>query len=372
MIKRLLTPSLLLCAAASIGGCPNDDTPIDAGREPYIDEWETVLEVPGSSLGELGYLSIGDRETMTNFANRGDVEVRYDPAATGLKVEMQRFTIAKSQDIANDAFDHMQVWIFDAATPARPNTFIPEEDGCFIEGATSCYIRAYYDGQSQPVRDGANFRITLPAGWDGKLDIITEDNLEEGVGVYPDRSDVSVYNAAGSVGVDLDSGNVTISLDPNIAHFAGCSASASCEEMGFPMMCGCTDPTTVTVLNGTGQASNIVVDVPANKWYTAKLENQGTFSAGAEFVCTATIDCESFEDCVLDPAYTTIEYQERAEINWPGDPAVMGTGVNINITSQDCANIDYIEGKDDYETEVFPNEQRGNLRLCSGCVGAGG
>lgn len=371
MIKRLLTPSLLLCAAASIGGCPqNDDTSIGEGRQPYVDEWETVLEVPASSLANLGTLSIGDRETMENFANRGDVEVYYEAGAPGLKVEMQRFTIAKSQALADEAFGRMQLWIYDLATPAKPSADM-EEDRCFLEGATSCYIRAYYDGQSQPVRDGVNFRITLPAGWDGKLEITTADNLEEGVGVYPDRSDVYVYNAAGSVTIDNDSGNVEVSLDPNVAHFAGCASSASCEEMGFPMMCGCTDPTAISILNGTGQASNITVDVPADNWYTVKLENQGNFSAGSDFVCTATIDCDAFADCVLDPAYAAIEYQERAEINWPGDPAVMGTGININVTSQDCANIDYVEGPDDYEAEVLPNEQRGNLRLCSGCLAGG-
>ncbi len=371
MNKRLLPPSLLLCAAALLGACNDDNGPgVGKGNEPYVDEWETVLEVPAANLADLNLLSIGDNGTSDNFENRGDVEVRYDPAAPALKIEIQRFTVAKSDSLAQEAYDRMHPWIYDLATAAKPTPDM-DEDLCFLDGSTSCYFRVYYDGLQQPIRDGANIRVTIPAGWDGALDIVTEDNLAEGAGVYPDRSDVKVYNLAGTLSVSLDSGNVEVSLDPEIAHYAGCAASMTCEEMGYDPQCGCTDPSFVTIENGPGQASNITIDVPTDNWYDVILENRGTFSAGAQDACQAVIDCESFANCAIDPDYATIPWQERAAINYPGEPAIEGTGIRINAISNDCAFIDYTEGPDDFEAEVFPNEQRGHLRLCTGCVGAG-
>jgi hypothetical protein len=167
----------------------------------------------------------------------------------------------------------------------------------------------------------------------------------------------------------MDSGNVQVRMDPTTDHFAGCSANDACVEMGYMIGCGCTNPTNVTIANASGQASNITVDVGnPEAWYTMVLENRGSFSAGQEFVCSATIDCDAFDDCDIDPDYATIEYQERAEVNYPGEPAIPGAGMRIALTSESCANITYTESPDDYEIEEFPLEKRGDVRVCVGCL----
>ncbi|PRQ03007.1 hypothetical protein ENSA5_19460 [Enhygromyxa salina] len=372
MIKRLLPPALLvasstafLIASPGCGGAPEDPTEI---REPYLDSWEEVAQLPAAQFGKL---SIGDRLTSDNFANRGDVEVRYVSGTDVITVEMQRFTVASDQAAADEAFGRMQYWGYDIATPEPPSdaNMVDSCENPDGDAVDACYIRAYYDGLFQPLRDGANFRVTIPAGWGGDLDIVTSDNLEEGIDSYPDRSDVIVDGVAGNLTIDLDSGNAQVKMDANTQHYAGCSANDTCVMEGYAMGCGCTTPTNIAIENSSGQSSNITVDVNnADNWYTMVLENQGTFSASDDFVCNATIDCSSFADCVIDDAYEALAYQERAEINYPGDPAIEGAGMRVALVSKSCANIKYVDGPEDYEAESLPEEKRGELRVCVGCL----
>jgi hypothetical protein len=367
MTKRTLHPAFLYAVAISTvacTGCPGDNTTPDT-RAPFVDEWVVEAELPAATFVSL---SIGDRLSSDNFSNRGDIEVRYEAGAQTIKIEMQRFTIAKNDADAQSAFDRMSYWGYDLATPEKPSDSIML-DGCDQPEHDTCYIRAYYDGLFQPVRDGANFRITLPAGWQGDLELTTSDNLEAGAETYPDRSDITVDGLNGNLTVDLDSGNVEVRLDPNIQHYAGCSANDDCEAMGYAMGCGCSEPTNVTIANKTGQASNITVDVAnADNWYTMILENRGTFSSSDEFVCNATIDCDSFTNCLIDPDYAALASQERAEINYPGAPAVEGAGVRISLVSEACSNISYVTGPEDYDSAELPEEKRGELRACVGCL----
>lgn len=367
MTTRLPSLPLLFAALSLVAcdGCKTDDTDIGAGREPYVDDWRVELSGPASQIKRL---SIGDRLISDNFANRGDIEVRYVDGTDQITIEMQRFTIAKTQRDADAAFERMKLWAYDIASPAKPKP-ADAAKACWAPDVTGCYVRNYYEGQLQPVRDGVNFRVTIPRGWDGNLLLTTEDNLEEGIESYPDRSDIIVDGLAGNLTVDLDSGNVQVRMDPQTDHFAGCSANDSCVEMGYPLGCGCSDPTNVTIANTSGQASNITVDVGnADAWYTMVLENRGTFSSSDDFICTATIDCNAFDDCDVDPDYANVEHQERAEVNYPGEPAVNGAGIRISLVSESCANITYTEGPEDYEIEDFPIEKRGDLRVCVGCL----
>lgn len=351
----------------SVAGC-SETTPTEEDRAPYVDDWRTEAELPAD---QFTYLSIGDRETSDNFANRGDVEVRYVDGANSIKIEMQRFTVANSPDDVDETFGRMQYWGYNKSSPEKPSDKIAPDLCTANADISSCYIRAYYDGQLQPVRDGANFRITVPAGWDGDIDITTSDNLEEGIDIYPDRGDVIVDGLNGNLSVDLDSGNVEVRVDPNILHYASCSAEANmtCEDMDYAMGCGCSEPTNIDIKNGNAQASNITVDVGnADNWYTMILENRGMFSSSDDFVCNATIDCDSFADCNIDSAYANIAYQERAEVNYPGMPAVEGTGIRIELISESCGNIKYVDGIEDYGLEDLPEEKRGELRVCVGCL----
>jgi hypothetical protein len=369
MTKRTLHPAILSAlvisvAAISTGCNTGPDGPTDI-RAPYVDDWQVEAELPATQFAAL---SIGNRISSDNFSNRGDIEVIYEAGTDKITIEMQRFTVASSDSDAQTAFDRMQYWGYNLSSPEKPSDALAL-DACDQPEHDTCYVRAYYDGLFQPVRDGANFRITVPAGWGGDLELTTSDNLDEGIDTYPDRSDVTVAGLNGNLALDLDSGNVAVSMDPNIPHFAGCDASQTCEDMGYVAGCGCAEPTNVSIANKPGQASNITVDVgTADNWYTMILENRGTFSSSDEFVCAATIDCDAFADCAIDPDYAAQESQERAEVNFPGIPAVEGAGIRVSLVSEACANIRYVDGPDDYGAEVLPEEKRGELRVCVGCL----
>ncbi len=370
MITRSFSPLLLLaCSTFALAACAGDDgndDGIGGGDQPFIGEWETIVEGPAASLD---LLSVGDRLTSSkNFGNRGDIEVVYGAGDT-IKVEMQRFTISSSLSVADDAFGRMSGWAYNLASPEPPSPDMAE-DLCFAPDQDGCYVRNYYDGQLQPVRDGVNFRVTIPAGWPGDLLLSTEDNIASGIETYPDRGDISVMGLNGNLSIDLDSGNVDIKVDPNIAHFAGCAGSADCEAAGFdPDMCSCNTPTNITVVNKVGQASNMTVDLgTADNWYTVLIENRGDFSASSDFICTATLDCDAFDSCELDSDFEDLAFHERAEVNYPGEPAIRSSGIRISLTSEDCDNILYVDGPDDFDAETLPEEKRGTLNVCVGCL----
>ena len=365
MTKRLLSPTLLTLATLTVlASCtPPDDGP--ATRLPYVDDWETVATLPAA---QFDLISIGDRVSSDNFANRGDIEVRYE-GSDAIIIEMQRFTVAADEVEADENFDRMQYWGYALSSPSQPSddNF---EDQCINpdpDVVDRCYIRAYYDGLFQPSRDGANFRVTLPVGWDGDLFLVTSDNLEEGIDTYPDRGDIIVDGLNGNLEVDMDSGNIDVRMDPNIAHYAGCGNSQACEDSGHEMGCGCSVPTNVIIKNNNGQSSNITVDVgDASNWYTMLLANNATIT-DESFICEATIDCSEYSSCTLDEAYTGDPQQERAEINYP-EGAAEGAGIRIDLTSDGCSNVKYVNGPDDHGSESLPEEKRGEVMVCVGCL----
>lgn len=373
MIKRLLPPTLLACAAVTLTACPSDDTTIGEGRQPFVDEYEEVLRGPADAID---LLSIGDSLTSDNFANRGDITVEYVDGSE-IVVHMQRFTVQKTQAAADDAFSRMQFWGYDQSTPSKPTEDMAAI-ACFAEDTSNCYARAYYDGLSQPARDGVNFRVEIPKGWEGDLVLITEDNLAEGIESYPSRGDVSVMGLAGNLEVELDSGNVDVKLDPNARHFPGCGQPDD-ECYADWATCNCSEPMNIAVGNRTSQSSNITIDIadpalPANpdfqKWWTVQLENRGDFSSGSEFVCNATVDCAPFTSCEINPDFDDQDWQERAEINFPGEDvgAIKGAGIRVAVYSEECTIVSYVNGPDDFESEDLPEEKRGELNFCVGCL----
>jgi hypothetical protein len=372
MTKRLLFPSLFVATLSltSLGCQPaGDDGPTDSSdRSPVLDSWREEISGPASQISKL---VIGGRLASNNFANRGDIEVRYVANTDQITIEMRRFTIAKTQQDAELAFGRMKFWAYNIATPKAP-TPADDDKACFADGQATCYVRNYYDGQLQPVRDGAHFRVTIPAGWDGDLELKTQDNLGAGIDTYPDRSEVLVDGVAGDLLVELDSGNVQIRMDPNTKHYARCAANDACVADGFPLGCGCSEPTNITVSNRSGQASDITVDVSnPDAWYDMQLQNRGSFSSSSDFVCTATIDCEPFAVCNIAEDFADIPFEERAEINYPGEPAISGAGIRITLVSESCANITLANSVDDYELDTYPEEKRGDLKVCVGCIEVG-
>jgi hypothetical protein len=303
-------------------------------RQPVRDEWreELVLAAAG-----VRHLVVGGVLTSDNFANKGDIEVRYEEGGSEIHVELQRFTFAKSMTDAEQAFGRMSLWAYDLVSVEKPRDEIMQA-ACGVSDGDFCQIRVYYDGLYQPVRDGANLRVTLPRGWDGTLALETADNLIEEP-EYPDRGDILVDGLAGNLEVRLDAGRVQVRLDPAYA----------------------LQPASIVVEARSGRAAEILVDVPPDNYYTAELANpDAPFDPG----CDVAIDCEAFPDCQLEPDNTLAV--ARATINYPGLPTPEGSGVHIDLHASACSMIDYADSPADYEHPA--TELRGNVRLCSGCA----
>ena len=332
--------------AAETGGGPGHSS-----RLPVRDEWREELILPASGLRRL---VIGGPLTHDNFSNRGDIEIRHEEGIDEVRIELQRFTVASNQENAEKAFDHMTLWAYALEAVEKPSDEI-DPFACSVGQGDFCHIRIYYDGLFQPVRDGANIRVTLPRGWDGTLALETTDNLEGGE-AYLDRGDVIVDGLAGNLEILLDSGRVQVRLDPAYSHYPGCPNDEACVAADFAPDCGCTEFGSIRVEVRSGQAADILVDVPVDHYYSANLEND---DLDLDLGCVVDIDCESFPDCVLDPD------GERGSINYPGPPAVEGTGIHIDLHSGACSLVEHADSPDDYEAPAI--DVRGSVRLCSAC-----
>ncbi len=158
------------------------------GNRPIRDEWRTEAVVPFDHFDEIngvprisrlrigGTLAGGsDRE---NFANRGDVNVRFDGPPDTITIELRRFTFARCEAAAEADFEALSLWSFAGIDPPVDGRELDPALAC--DGAAGfsdgCAIRVFYDGLSQLARSGADIRVTLPADYAGDLVVITDDN----------------------------------------------------------------------------------------------------------------------------------------------------------------------------------------------------
>ena len=237
------------------------------------------------------------------------------------------------------------------------------------EWQSSCYLRAWYDGQIQAARDGADFRVYLPAAWEGDVSVTTEDNVQESE-TYPDRGDVIVKGARGNVEIEVENGTVTVEMADDMREVLNCDAAGiqACLDEGWPATCGCTDFSRIAVDSGPGLSANISVDIPGHIWSTARLKNaQAGLTPSSDPLCEALVDCDGFNDCDIFTADPNKPFEREVEFNDPGDLAVEGAGVSVNLTSNGCGIIPSVTGPEDFETGIAETK-RGDVSICTGCL----
>ncbi len=324
---------------------------------------------------EVRSLYIGGRAIEDNFVNRGDIEVFFNGPEDKITVQMRKFTFAPDEATAQANWDRLIPWAYSGSVvPPGPDII---DDDCSLAFRDGCEIRVWYDGLTQPVRDGADIRVILPPSYMGNLDIITEDNVEEDQ--YPDRGDVTVSGLRGTADIELDSGNVQIDLAADVLEAPACGAEAvkACEDYVDPetmepapwaLQCGCTDFGKVRVESRGERAANVTVDMPGDLWATARMENaQPGLTKDSDPLCTAIAECGGIDDCEdlnFDPAFP---WKRDVEFNDPGDTAVEGVGYGFDLTSEACQNVAFASEPDDWGSEPDV-ETRGNLKICSGCL----
>ncbi|MBL9103947.1 MAG: hypothetical protein JNL82_23590 [Myxococcales bacterium] len=364
----------------------NTGQPSD-GVGPQATAWEVVVDDLPFPLADIHSLTIGRTEFNNNFANRGDVEVLFDRDSEVITVEMRKYDFADHATSFGDpaidlvgTFARLRPWAYNAniAAPEKPNQMDPASD-C-LQGAwkDGCALYLYYDGQAQPLRSGADFRVHLPKAYRGELHVETEDNLNESA--YPRRGDVVVTGDGdagwcGGGSVELSAGRAGVRMCRDLSPAPTCPPDqvAACaefvDEMGEPAAWSPDCPCSAALF---GQArvesrapwgADITVDVPAGTWLNASAANT---SDDKPHDCQPAIescggDCEMTEDA---------EFSKSAEFSYPGPAAISGAGYNLLARSAGCAEVDFFA--DEYApwdpADPPTSELRGHVTVCTGCL----
>ncbi len=355
----------LLSSACNGGDSGTSDTSDDPfAVYPFEDEWREVVNT-SFPLDTVNTITIGRREFQDNFANRGDIEVLFDQDGETIIIEMRKYAMQGSQEEADAAFEKLSLWAYaSSGNPDLPDNMDPADD-CTAAWQDGCSVYVYYDGQAQPVRSGADFRVHLPKGYRNQLNVETEDNTSEDA--YKQRGDITVKDLCGSATLELENGVAQVRMCEGLQEGPTCSADqiATCEEMNWDASCPCTDFGQLKITALDPYAGNIMVDFPAGLWANVSMENT---VAGSE--CLASFDNCSDGSCVLDQSSENLA-KGKAEYNYPGEPAPPGVGYAFNLESNGCEIVFYVDEPDDYELnamESSKSELRGNLSVCTGCL----
>ena len=391
--SRLLALATLLALGVATAAC-NNTKPGVTEKFPFRDAWRTEIDtdfpyLDGDGKAQITSILIGGRTFSDNFANRGDVVVKFTGPDNRIKVEVRRFAFAPDVDGAKAEFDKLWLWAY-AESPTSPKPPKPDDDSlepppdpadeslnCENGWMDGCGIRMYYYGQAQPSRAGADIRVTLPASYRHKVDIVTEDNAFDDD--YLDRGNVCVENANQSaLSTTTESGRVYILTSPDLTPGPLCTQTQieACETWtddndnpaAWDPQCPCQSFGSLNLSTFDAGAANITADIPATLWASMNLKNDDSPEAAGD--CTATIDPALNPE--IDPTTADVPYKTRGEINHPSDAAIQGGGFNIQMSSAQCAVIAYTEDPNDYvgkdNSADQPEEVRGNLEVCSGCL----
>ncbi|MEM9455920.1 MAG: hypothetical protein AAGF11_17200 [Myxococcota bacterium] len=365
-----------------------DETGSDAsGPRPFRDEWRVVADQDFVHVGPDGApqiftLTIGGQQVNDNFANRGDIIVSFDGPEDRILIELRRFTFSTSQALADADFDDLYLWAFADSQPARPQDLDPEDD-CVTSGwRNDCEIRVAYDDLSQLQRSGADIRVTLPPGYRQDITIITEDNDADPD--YFNRGNVCVDNLFAHANIETDSGNVWVSLSPDVSPAPQCTPAQieACETWTDAMgnaapwapECDCIAVGggqfgLLRVENRNNAASDITVDLPAELWASMTAQNAGMGQNAAGDHCEAQV---TIPGAVQDSTGNDFPWQAKYFANYPGPPAIQGAGFNIQATSSECSPVAFTEHPEQFvgvgNGGTQSVSERGNIEICSGCI----
>lgn len=371
-----------LAALLLLTACPADD----AERFiPFRDAWTTEVDgVPfpyldADGAAQITTLTIGGTGVGNNFYNRGDIIVQYDAshdAASGspgrITVEIRRFTGADNEGAADDDYGALHLWAYADGSPQKPSDTDSALD-CSETWQEGCHVRIWYDGIDQPIRSGADIRVTLPSNYAHDVNIVTEDNDQDSN--YLNRANVCIRDLAGSANVTLGSGLAFASLAADITPAPKCSDAQiqACEtyqdtdgnDAAWDVACGCDTFGTLAFGTHGGAAANVQVDMPGTLWANMVARNEDSERRDN---CTSSIDVPN----TVPLAPSSGPWDANGESNHPSDAAPPGSGYGMTLSSDACAPVAHTENPGDFIGEdADPDEQqtddRGNLEICVDC-----
>jgi len=385
-LASFLGLTLLMTATACNGKGDGDDDGDDGSEKPWETKWATVVDqlpFPLTGDGKINSLTVGRREYNGNFANRGNIEVLFDQDQPVITVEMKVYDFSDNITFNGDpndstvkgTKDRMSLWAFvSSGNPGKPSGLKPEDNCTVGTWKSGCAIAVYYDGLVQPLRAGADLRVHLPKGYRGKLNVETEDNLNETD--YPRVGNITVDGLCGSSDVTLSSGTAKIKMCRDLQVAPTCPAAQimQCETFkddegnnaAWASTCPCPPDIygQVKVQSRKPYAANITVDMPTTMWMNVTASND---SPDKPHACKPTL-----ESCTGDSVCTPVqnsEYSVSGEFNYPSPAAAMGAGFNLTVLAAGCGPVKFFEGAESWTPEAAPKEEEhGHVKVCSGCL----
>ena len=371
----------------------NTDGGLNEGDRPFREEWRQVVAKPfpladmGDTVKAVKTLTIGRRVGSApnpNFANRGDVEVLFDLDTQDIVIEMRRYAFQATQEEADAVYAKMSLWAYKNGSSPKKPADMAETDNCQTGEVwpDGCSVYVYYDGQSQPVRIGADLRVHLPKAYRQSITVNTEDNLSETA--YQIRGDVTIKDLCGSATVALSSGNTKVRFCRELTPGPTCSQAQidQCNNFMIDMMpapwdssCPCTTFGKLGIEAKDPYASNITIDIPyASVWSSMTLRNdkggQVNDPASPEKFCEAKVEGCDAGKCEVEQSNDT-PWKAMVALNYPGPSAPAGAGYAITAVSNGCETVLYSDGPEDFDPdadEPKKSEERGNITICDGCL----
>lgn len=348
---RAVWPLAGLALVVACGASGEEGPPTGEDR-PFRDDWRLEFSAPFPYAPEsedpgIERIFIGEAAPELGATNRGDIMVEFDAPAETIEVELRRFTFAGSDAAAAEDFERIAVVARDA-----------DGHDCTVRWWDGCTLTLAHAGQTQPLRAGADMRVHLPADYRHRLRIEAHDVAGESD--YPDRADVCLRGLSGDADVVLDSGVVVAVFSDATTPAPTCTTAEieECEAEAWAS-CGCTFGRLASTTRELGR-SDMTVDVPHGLWASVSLSNVDTQGES----CMLDIDVPGVELGSVSPVHVDGELARP-----DGAPANL-PGYGIELRSVQCSEVAYVNGPAEFEMPL--NERRGDLRVCSGCLGATG
>lgn len=332
---------------------------------PIRDQWRIELDA-AFDPSVISQLAIGGTTVNDNFANRGDVIVQFDGAPGRIVVELRRFTMTHEDRDPDEALEPLGLWAYDASDGVALPNELPEST-CTEQWHPGCALRVFHYGQAQPVRSGADIKVTLPADYRGHLDVETQDNVADDT--YPVRGDVCMLGLPGTATVALESGRAWLSLAADIQVAPACTAAqrSACQEGSSPwtVQCPCratpvhNPPLGASRIHASGMA-DIVASVPPDLWMT--LAASGNNHAACAPHCEVTL--EGFGAVAATNTGTV-----SAVVNEP-EGIQDSEGYWIDVATYGCGPVVSLDDPEAWRPDpsALTTAVRGHVEICAGCL----
>ncbi len=384
MKKFTLAPllGLSLLATGVLASCNgNSGTELDPNK-PQVASWQRVvtdLPFPTTGDGAVTQLTVGRLESMNNFANRGNIEIFFDQDADLISIEMRPYDfsddITALGDEATDTkgtLERFSLWAFTSSAAVKPDGMAPEDNCTLDTWKPSCFVYAYYDGQSQPERSGVDLRVHLPKAYRGTLNVVTQDNLGEAS--YPRLGNVTIDGMCTSGTINIANGTANIKMCRELTPAPRCTAEAidACDNWldeegnvaAWANACPCkaADFGQLRVEAVKPSQGNITIDIPTTTWLTANISNDS-----GDTMCPLRLDSCTDGICEVTDSNN---FRMSGEFNAPpGGVAPKGGGFNVTGISASCGPVDFVASPDDWSADGEPmNATHGNIRICTDCL----